>query len=747
MLLMSGIGYGQVKQPAVSELSVHLPEHIADVPIPRFHLTGRPWDHENVATDEIVEAVEGLCRFAARQVNDDGAVIDPFLKREHQYSTPYFAAAVGALMHFQRAEDLWPVGIRAMDHATRCLAGGSDEIPDHHGEFFVTPLTGALEHYRGHVSRATYENWKRRLQTPLNRIMKNQHERINNWRTYAMKGEWIRVNHGLVPRETAEGFIQDAWIHRTQRQRILNDRWNFYQDWSSDPQSHAVEFVGRGNLLGLIESGYDGVFSEEITRLVERGSTATLLWQDASGQCPVNGRTDNHVFNDVLCMNTYDVMAERQWRAGQRELAGRFRQAADMSFRSIARWARTDGEWAGSYFVSKNHFAPEQRVGYQPASQYMNYNGAVMFHLAESALARRTQILRQPSPVEVGGYVVKADPRFGSVSASAGGMHLQANLRGDTVPKYGRYWSPLGIVRFSRVGWDSRLGPSDGIYDAELERGITCGPTWKRGSHWVRLAEVAEHYRGTLNVQLEHPLLVRFEILWHSITGAGGPTFKHEFVVTPDGVLVTLTSQNLDQFGLTLPLLENDGRPLTIRSGSKVLSVEPPPENERQSPKRASQSWIVLSDSEQVSGGESSRSTYGFLKPVRLEADDGTVQVFVYPWKDGDVSPSEVSKSWTGDSRQFQSDAGRVEPTMYVGRTVAGGMAKELDIDADGRSELFFAEECSFVAQISKGRITAIEADRSVDVTLTESGVASQLLHLDKYAPIEIDVSARPAIP
>jgi len=253
-------------------------------PLPKFHFSLAPQEDSSPNVEEILDVVEGLCRFTSQHLDQAGAVIDPFLKREHQYSTPYFAHAVGTLMHFDRARDLWPAGIKAMDHATDCFAGGSRAIPDRHGEFFIAPLASSLEFYKPHVSEDRYQDWQDRLCTPLTSVMQNQHGRFNNWRTYGMKGEWIRAQLGLADRTSAEEFITDAWLNRTQRDRIVNDRWNFYQDWSSDPQSHAVEAVGRGNLLALVEAGYDGPWSEQITRVAERGTTASLLWQDASGQ-------------------------------------------------------------------------------------------------------------------------------------------------------------------------------------------------------------------------------------------------------------------------------------------------------------------------------------------------------------------------------------------------------------------------------------------------------------------------------
>ncbi|MFP3472973.1 hypothetical protein R0J90_23225, partial [Micrococcus sp. SIMBA_144] len=66
-----------------------------------------------------------------------------------------------------------------------------------------------------------------------------------------MKGEWSRVNHNLSDKKFATEFIETAWNQYSQRIRIVNDKWNMYQDWSSDPQSLAVEAVGRGNLIAL----------------------------------------------------------------------------------------------------------------------------------------------------------------------------------------------------------------------------------------------------------------------------------------------------------------------------------------------------------------------------------------------------------------------------------------------------------------------------------------------------------------
>ena len=680
-----------------------------------YHLTARPWRPLGTPKPSYLDVVEMLCRFVVDYQDERGAIVDPLLEREHQYSTPYFAYAVGALVHAGRATDLLEHGIKAMDHATGCLAKGHAAIPDGHGEFFVGPLTRALALYRGHVPTETLGRWRRRLRTPLAQVIEDPHKRINNWRTYAMKGEWLRCQAGLVHRGRAVEFVEAAWLNQTQRQRIALDRYGLYQDWSSDPQSHAVEAVGRVNLLGLVTSGYDGPSCTEIRALVERGTRTSLLLQDSTGQCPPNGRTDNHVFNDVLYLLAFEMMAERAGRQGDSWVAGQYRRASALGFRSIQRWRRTDGPWRGMYSITKNHFRPEDRVGYQPASNIGNYTGALMVHLAEAHLCRRTEIEERPAPTEIGGYALAMDPRFSSAVANAGGMQVLANLRGDTVPKYGVCWTPLGVVRFSRVGWDSRLGPSDGVYDPRSRRGLTFGPTWKEGSRWVRIAEKAEHYRGTLEVRFVHPLLVRCSILYHPVTGVGGPVFCHDFVITPDGVLTRLRCVQDIPFGVTLPLLADDGRKLRI-SRSERHAVVSYPESIGNGDV---QNFIAPGPGTALEpDGPPLRSTYGWLRSVRATAGGGAVHVFVYPQSAADPPAKAVQKSFRLSGTDCESALGRVKGSLYVGRTAAGGYGDRIDLDADGEPDATFDRPCGFILQLDQGAVVAAEADRGVTMEL-----------------------------
>lgn len=706
-----------------------LPDTLPDL---QFHLTARPWEPLDISSEEYLNVLEGLCAVAVEFQNEEGAIIDPFLEREHQYSTPYFALGVAVLVHAGRAdESLQLSGIKAMEHATRDFAKGSAGMPDTHGEFFIAPLTEALFLFENEADAETWNRWKKRLQTPIQEIIRPNAGSINNWRTYAMKGEWLRAKHNLTDKDQAVDFIEESWLNHTQRTRIGADKWNLYQDWSSDPQSHAVEGVGRGNLIGITTNNYDGPSSLEMEEFVDNGTHLSLLLQSADGQAPTNGRTDNHLFGEILFMLSFDVYAEKMMEQGREELAGQFRRAAMLAFNSMKRWIRKEHPWAGSLSITKNFFDHDKRVGFQPASQWGNYTGAAIMHIAEAYLSRQQDIEERPAPVEIGGYAFTTDHRFSTFFANAGGMQIQANLRGADVPKYNKSWSPLGVIRFSRVNWDSRLGPSDGEHDRQAGTpvtyssganetadnyrtgsGITFGPTWQERGQWVRIADLHKHYRGTPEVHFVHPLLVRFSITYSYITGRGGPYFIQEFTVTPDGVFTTLRSPQNDPFALTVPLLENDGRPLVTDIGNQILRTSYSDDGDEQT-------FLLLNKENIVSADDPSiLSTYGYLKPVRVQSGSGKNSVFIYPRNSADPTAEDVLKSFQVYDNGFSSDLGSVNGLLYRGRTSAGGYGSGIDLDDDGSADITFSEACNFILQLSDENITAVEADKRVSVTV-----------------------------
>ncbi len=694
-----------------------------------YHLTARPWKPLDVPREKYLDVIEGVCRFSVLHQAANGAIIDPFLKREHQYATPYFANAVGTLVAAGRARDLLPYGVRAMEHATANFAGGQPAIPDQHGNFFIAALTEALETYAGRVPGETLRIWRERMKKPRRDVVSGG---TNNWETYVMKGEWMRVLADLADRNDSISAIEDAWRSR-QRERIAPAPWRLYHDRTSDPDTLSVEAVGRGNLLALIDLGYNGPSSAEIRDWVETGTRLALMLQDPSGQAPANGRTDDHVWVDVGYQLAFEVMAGRMQRKGDLWLAGQFRHAAMLGFQSIGRWRRTDGPWAGSYFVTKNHFDPSLRVGYQEASQYSNYNGSLMFHLSESYRARASDIEERPAPSEIGGYALSTDGQFASAFANAGGMQMQANMRGQIAETHGNLWTPLGVVRFARSGWETRLGPSDGALTGA--GGVTFAPTFPENGKWLRLADLSVRYEGSWSVQFVHPLLVRCAIDYHPKPGQVGPTFRNEFILTPDGVLsvVRKTSPGKSPWGVTWPLLENDGAALLRSNTAHSATVGYPGTSDRQN-------FIALDSSPKIGFEPVLRSSFGDVRPIRVTVPGEVNRTFVYPSGAGDPAAETVHTSFTLTSDGFRSVLGRLSGNVYVGRTAAGGFGDQVDLDGDGAADVKFSQPCGFLLQIVRGKAVSVEADRPVTAEIQGRKVA-----LGRYAPLKLTTARPPA--
>lgn len=691
----------------------------AALPRVQWHLTARPWQPSGVEPASYLETVERVCRFTVGLQDARGAVIDPLLGREHQYSTAYFAFAAATLLSEGRAKDLLDPAFRAMEHATACVAGGAAAIPDRLGEFFLAPLAGALSLLAPLAGEARASAWHQRLCVSLLSIVEGEHLQLDHRRMCAMRGEWLRAMAGLAHRDRARDFIERNWL-QDQRERIIHDRLNLYQDHSTDPESHAVEAVGRVNLLALVEAGFDGKSSAEMGRAVEGGTAASLLLQDPSGQCPPNGRTCDHVVNDALYQLGFEMMAEREYARGNAWSAGQYRRAAMLSFRSIARWQRDEAPWAGAFYPANHRFDPGLRTGMEPMSNYGSCHGAVMCHLAESYLVRRHEFPEAPSPAEIGGYAAVADPRFASVFVNAGGMQMVVNLRGDVAATSGAHWMALGAVRFSRPEWDSRLGPSDGARDRASGGGASFGPTWMEGGRWVRLADVPGRYHGRFEASFVHPLLVRCAVEYAPLPGQPGPTFRHDFVVTPDGILATLECASRIQYAVTFPMLEHDGGPLRSTFGGYVASVRYPDGTDEQN-------FISLASNPGIAADEDPlRSSYGWLRPVRSRSNI----TFIYPRADGDPSAEAVRASFRQTAQGFSNVLGRVNGSLYVGRTSAGGEGKSIDIDGDGRPEATFTSVCGFMLQIEDGVIHSVEADRAVGAT-----IGNRRFSLEPYRP------------
>lgn len=111
-------------------------------------------------------------------------------------------------------------------------------------------------------------------------------------------------------------------------------------------------------------------------------------------------------------------------------------------------------------------------------------------------------------------------------------------------------------------------------------------------------------------------------------------------------------------------------------------------------------------------------STYGYLKPVRVQSNSDTNTIFIYPRNNSEPDAEEVFESFQIHEKGFSLILGSVDGLIYKGRTSAGGYGEQLDINSDGKPDLFFSEKCNFIVQLDGEEYRAIEADRDIKVTI-----------------------------
>jgi len=203
-----------------------------DLPEFHWHLTARPWQPVNAPKSELLDrmdkAMHAMVPLQYWNENDpgnkiNGAIIDPFDKKEIQYATPLFAFNVATLLTEGRAADLVTSGVRALDRATLNISTGPAN--DYHGEFFCAPMVKAIRMYESlqskypEITSERLKIWKERMKTPR-KVFMNMNVK-QNWRTFAMKGEWLRQQDGYISdgvdwneenwTQAGEGFQRSAF--------------------------------------------------------------------------------------------------------------------------------------------------------------------------------------------------------------------------------------------------------------------------------------------------------------------------------------------------------------------------------------------------------------------------------------------------------------------------------------------------------------------------------------------------------
>ena len=504
---------------------------VADFLAGLAHLRTRP-RATGLSRDEYVRLIDGITTFFATCQDERGAIIDPYEKRERQYSTPAFALSAAVLCASKRRGQLLPAAIRAMASACADLAQG--KAADRHADFFTVLLLHADVVLRCLVPASTAAAWQRDLASVVPEhayvYQPASGQPLHNWNLVAAAGEHLRCREGYGRSE--------AWVEASlARQAEHFTPAGMYRD-PNDPM--AYDHFARLWALDLVEEGYAGAQAARLREWLERAAWASLFMQSPHGELPCGGRSGHHQWNEAEQAVTFETFARLYARRGDVDAAAAFKRAARLSARSIGRWVRPSGE----VWVVKNRIDPSLRHGYESYSFHSQYNLLTAAMLALAWLRADERIGEGACPVETAGFGFDIQPGFRKAFLGAAGTLVEIDTGADL------HYNPTGIVRIHHPAVPPETF-SDGVtaqcdyqVPSRPSRTFALGPAWLDAEgNWYALAE---HGRDVLEptalrVAAASRDRVEAELIYRGTLRGGATSVRERIVVARDAVVVEHT--------------------------------------------------------------------------------------------------------------------------------------------------------------------------------------------------------------
>jgi hypothetical protein len=501
---------------------------------------------------DYLRLMAGEVDFWKGQQNGEGAIIDPYRKREVQYSTPSFAHAAATLVEYAGRDDLLEPAARAMDWAARSLS--ERKGADHHEDFYPPMLAHAFRLLKPRVAADRAARWADQIGSVNPKRTYRFEPGSNNWNVVALSGEAILQQMGL--RSSRDTFVTRSLAGQGQH---FGSEYGLYLEgpmaYDHFPRLWAADMIARG---------YDGPLHEELAEVLRRAAITSLFMQSPWGELPAGGRSAHHQWNEAEQCVTYEIYAAQAMKEKDTERAGIFKRAAHLALSSMFRWVRPSGEMA----IIKNHVDPRHSFAFEGYSSHSQYNLLPMSMLAiayEHAEHSETAAER-PAPADLGGYVLSL-PELHKVFANVGGTYVEIDTDGD------HHYDATGLIRVHAKGVSPQLGPSDSVLadpvykspgDSLKTQTTGVGISWqtKPGGYWRRLGELNPSGPDGKQVTVieETARRVVFEVAYKG-QPEGTVTIVERYRVTAGRIELTTEVRGYKgRLRYVWPVLANDGR-------------------------------------------------------------------------------------------------------------------------------------------------------------------------------------------
>ena len=455
---------------------------------------GRPagWAATGLDRSAYLDIAERIVRSAAPWVDAHGAVIDPYLGREWNQSSPRFVSSGAILLRFGRIPELRDTVYRAMTYC--CDRLGTPEARSASPDFWMRELVTAYLCLRDQAPADLIERWR----TGLARVEPEaiytytdpSHQRLrefHNWAVYSSAGESMRAAAGIGA--SGRFLWGDAFFDTyMEAQAHRFTELGMYRD-PADPLTYDI--TTRLQIAAALAFGYHGRLRDPLEEVLRRGNLTMLQFVSPDGLVPYGGRSSQFNFQEAIVSALCELEA-RRYKAANPALAGAFKRQAHLGVRAVRPWLL---ESAPLRHI-KNRFPPETRHGCDAYGQYSVYSLLAASFFGLAALAADDTIAEQPAPAECGGYVRELAPAFHKVIASCQGTYVEVDTQAD--PHYDA--TGIGRVLFAGLPPALPLGlpfaahPSYTLAPgtAPVSAPLALGPEWDREGAVQRLAAWSE---------------------------------------------------------------------------------------------------------------------------------------------------------------------------------------------------------------------------------------------------------------
>jgi hypothetical protein len=550
--------------------------------------TNKPEEYKVTGLDKksYLKIIDGQVRAMKQYQDSDGRIIDPVKKVEKFYTTPCYAHSIAALVassYIQKDDELALSGMKALDVSLTDMVNAT--VNGNHGDFYTWPVMFAYELYKPFASEERLKSWDEKLSSiQIDKLYRTYNKAEgNNWVLVHTAGEFLRAKNDFTSLDYVEKMLGFQLPNFTDL-GMYNEHGN--------PLPY--DLFSRHYMCGMLNRDYNGNYYSALKDVLWKGAWTSLFMQSPFGELPTGYRSSHHIWNEAEQCVIFEIYAAEYAKMGFAKEAGVFKRAAMLSLGAINPWIREDG----SGYIVKNRYPIEAKHAYETYSVHTCYNMLACSMLAQAWQFSDNSIAEEPTPADVGGFVVPVLKPFHKIFANANGTYLEYDTNGD------QKYNPTGILRMHIKGGNSQLGPSDGAASYFSGEGVSLatGLSWQNADgSWSSLAEqkvepsiveVLEESTNSVKFKVEYsfPSASRLVVISETIGIADGIiTVENEIsgveglkrINWPmlvfdgkDAVDINLTDSSaeleLNGTGVVFTILDNSGSKLK-RSNEKLI--------------------------------------------------------------------------------------------------------------------------------------------------------------------------------